>query len=69
MVTMGGGYMSALPEEGKPLPLIGSAFVVAADTREEVQKLIESDIYNKGGVWDLSKLQIYPFKCAVRKGL
>jgi hypothetical protein len=31
-----------------------------ADSREEVLKALQEDIYYKSGVWDWDKVQIYP---------
>jgi hypothetical protein len=36
-------------------------------TKEEVLAEIKKDIYATTGVWDLEKIQIYPFKAAFYK--
>jgi hypothetical protein len=61
---------SHVPEEGEsPPPMVGSALMVYSDSKEEVLELIKSDVYATSGVWDLSKIQIWPFKSAVRSDL
>ena len=40
-----------------------------AKTKEEVLERMKKDVYVTEGVWDLSKVQIYPFRSAVRKPL
>ena len=47
----------------------GSAMLIGARTREEVEKRVREDVYVQGGVWDLSKVTIVPFKSALRKAL
>lgn len=55
-----------MPKEGQnPPPIIGSAMVAYAETREEVLERLKSDVYSKSEVWDWSKVQIYPFKSAI----
>ncbi|KIW05316.1 hypothetical protein, variant 2 [Verruconis gallopava] len=69
-IVMGGAFFSHPPAEGEtPPPMIGSALVVYAETKEEVMQILEKDIYNTSGVWDLSKIQIWPFKSAVRSDI
>ena len=65
---MGGAIMSEKPSEGH-VPMIGSAMVAYAETKEEVIEAIKKDIYTESEVWDLSKIQIWPFRSAIRKGL
>lgn len=36
----------------------GSALLVHAETREEALKVVESDVYTKSGVWDMSKVGV-----------
>lgn len=67
--SMGGGLLEDPPKEGEPLKLNGSAVMTYAASREEVMEQLKDDIYVTSGVWDLSKVQIYPFKCAFRKEL
>jgi hypothetical protein len=66
---MGGAYFSSVPVEGETPPIIGSCMVAYAETKEEVLESIKSDIYTKSGVWDTSKIQIWPFRSALRSGI
>lgn len=69
-IIMGGAMFSHPPKDGEdPLPMVGSALLAYAESKEEVMEMIENDIYNKNGVWDLSKVQIWPFKSAVRSDI
>ncbi|KAF9017530.1 hypothetical protein BDZ89DRAFT_1022153 [Hymenopellis radicata] len=56
----------AIIDKGPPPPdgskkMIGSTFIFEAKSIDEVQKIIESDIYYTSGVWDPEKLVINPF--------
>ncbi|KAF8909906.1 hypothetical protein CPB85DRAFT_1306959 [Mucidula mucida] len=44
--------------------MIGSTFIFEAKSIDEVQKIIESDIYYTSGVWDPEKIVINPFAAA-----
>ena len=44
---MGGAFFSSPPKEGETPDFKGSAMLVYAETKEEVMKLIENDIYSK----------------------
>ena len=68
-VVLGGSFMSDVPKEGETPPMIGSALLVVASTKEEVLELLKNDIYTKSGVWDMNNVQIWPFRSAVRSGL
>jgi hypothetical protein len=57
------------PSSKEPPKMKGSAALIGAKTREEVVERLKKDVYVEGGVWDLSKVQIIPFKSAVRKAL
>lgn len=52
-----------------PPKMKGSAMLIGAKTKEEVEERLKKDVYVEGGVWDLSKVQIIPFKSALRKAL
>jgi hypothetical protein len=52
-----------------PPKMKGSAMLVGAKTREEVVERVKKDIYVAQGVWDVEKIQIIPFKSAIRKAL
>ncbi|KAL3424939.1 hypothetical protein PVAG01_04220 [Phlyctema vagabunda] len=64
---MGGAYLEEVPQEGAALKIQGSAMIALAETKEEVLEVLKSDVYSENDVWDFSKIQIYPFKCAFRK--
>lgn len=57
------------PSSTDPPKMKGSAMLIGAKTREEVEERLKKDVYVSGGVWDLSKVQIIPFKSALRKAL
>ena len=50
-------------------PFIGSVIVVNAESREEVRKTLEQDIFVKEGIWDWEKVKILPFKTTMRSPL
>jgi uncharacterized protein len=61
--------MSSPPVEGETPPMIGSTLIVVAATKEEVLQRLKDDVYGQGGVWDLEKAQIWPFRSAIRSSL
>jgi uncharacterized protein len=61
--------MSSPPVEGETPPMIGSALIVVASTKEEVIERLKNDIYSTSGVWDVDNAQIWPFKSAIRSNL
>ncbi|CZR59658.1 uncharacterized protein PAC_09552 [Phialocephala subalpina] len=63
---MGGALLDEVPKEGEGLKINGSTVVAWASSKEEVLEILKGDIYAREGVWDLEKVQIYPFKCAFR---
>jgi uncharacterized protein len=67
--VLGGAYMSSPPKEGETPPMIGSALIAVAETKEEVLDRLRSDVYTTSGVWDVDKVQIWPFRSAIRSGL
>ncbi|KAF2279662.1 uncharacterized protein EI97DRAFT_183258 [Westerdykella ornata] len=65
-----GGAMLASPlVPGETPKMTGSAMLIGAKTKEEVIERIKRDIYVTNEVWDWSKIQIIPFKSALRKAL
>ncbi|RDW60869.1 hypothetical protein BP6252_12252 [Coleophoma cylindrospora] len=64
---MGGALLEEVPKEGEGMKMMGSALVAMASTKEEVIEMIKNDPYAKEKVWDLNKMQIYPFKSAFYK--
>ncbi|PSN63933.1 hypothetical protein BS50DRAFT_576564 [Corynespora cassiicola Philippines] len=67
----GGAMLEEPIKEGDagPPKMKGSAMLIGAKTREEVIERLKKDVYVQGGVWDLEKVQIIPFKSALRKAL
>jgi len=63
---MGGAILKDVPKEGGKLLIEGSAMVAYASSKEEVLEQLKKDVYAESGVWDFSKVQILPFKCAFR---
>ncbi|KUJ12125.1 uncharacterized protein LY89DRAFT_624569 [Mollisia scopiformis] len=63
----GGALLDEVPKEGEGLKISGSTVVAWASSKEEVMEILKGDIYAKEGVWDLEKVQIWPFKCAFRE--
>lgn len=64
ILTHGGALFTEPPKDGEPLPkFAGSLVHVMAETRDEVVKILESDIYHKSGAWDTKNAVIYP--CAI----
>ncbi|KAI5840842.1 hypothetical protein DFP73DRAFT_177188 [Morchella snyderi] len=65
-INFGGAYLNEPEQPGQPLAFRGSVLTCLAATREEVEETLRKDPYTTGEVWDWTKAQIYPFKCAVR---
>ncbi|KAE9979642.1 hypothetical protein EG327_006940 [Venturia inaequalis] len=60
---LGGAYFSDVPKAGEnPPPIIGSAMLAHAETKEEVLEKLKRDVYSESGVWDWEKVRIYPFR-------
>ncbi|KAH7355596.1 hypothetical protein BKA66DRAFT_446431 [Pyrenochaeta sp. MPI-SDFR-AT-0127] len=58
-----------VPGDTNPPKMKGSAMLIGAKSKEEVVERLQKDVYTKGEVWDFSKVQIIPFKSALRKPL
>jgi len=67
--TWGGVMLDEHMKDGEVPKFRGSILTIEADTKEEVWGIINSDIYVKNDVWDVEKVEIYPFRTAVRKPL
>lgn len=65
---MGGALLDEIPANDEPssLKINGSTLVLDAASKEEIMEMLKADVYAKEGVWDLEKVQMWPFKCAVR---
>lgn len=71
LIKMGGALLNDVPKNDNPESLAaagfaGSTLVMTASSREEIIEYLSQDVYSKSGVWDLTKVQIWPFKCAFR---
>lgn len=64
-----GAFFASKPEEGKTPSFKGSVMLAEAETEEEVVAALKRDVYTTGEVWDWSKVQIMPFKSALRVGM
>ncbi|KAI5359899.1 hypothetical protein Slin15195_G117580 [Septoria linicola] len=69
LLVLGGASLDEPLQEGQPPKINGSVLMAEADTKEEVMELVKSDVYYTKGVWDVEKIQIFPFKSAVREAL
>ncbi|KAJ4357924.1 uncharacterized protein N0V89_002501 [Didymosphaeria variabile] len=65
----GGAMLEEPVTEGQTPKMKGSTMLIGAKTKEEVMERLKQDVYVKEGVWDWSKVQIIPFKSALRKAL
>jgi len=67
----GGAMLEEPIKEGdtNPPKMKGSAMLVGARSKEEVVERLKKDVYVTGQVWDWEKVQIIPFKSALRKAL
>lgn len=68
-VVFGGATLTKQPADGEAPEMTGSAMLIKANSEEEVRAIVEGDAYVKGGAWDVSKMVITPFKCAVRTAM
>ncbi|CDZ96966.1 YCII-related [Phaffia rhodozyma] len=59
--VFGGGTLDghSVPHS-PPFPLNGSMFVLKCESMEQVRKIIESDPYYTGNVWDKERIEIKP---------
>jgi len=67
--VMGGASLEEPVKEGEGPKMNGSVMIALADTKDEVLEKIRKDVYYTSGVWDGSKIQIFPFKSAIRTPL
>jgi uncharacterized protein YciI len=68
-VCLVGAMLHTPLKDGEPPQATGSAMLIGAKTREEVVERLQKDVYVKDGVWDWEKVQIIPFRSAIRKAL
>ncbi|KAI9835830.1 MAG: hypothetical protein M1837_003579 [Sclerophora amabilis] len=64
-----GAILDEPAKGGEGLKIKGSIMLALAETEAEVLQALKEDIYYKSDVWDWGKVQIYPFRSAVRKEL
>ncbi|KAK0514652.1 hypothetical protein JMJ35_003269 [Cladonia borealis] len=64
-----GAILEDVPKDGDGLRIKGSVLLALAESREEVVKALQEDVYYKSGIWDWDRVQIHPFKSAVRQPL
>ncbi|KAJ6520211.1 hypothetical protein C8R45DRAFT_954293 [Mycena sanguinolenta] len=43
-------------------PFGGSFLLMEAESREEALKIVESDVYHKEGLWDISQIRVIEYK-------
>ncbi|PPQ70515.1 hypothetical protein CVT26_013973 [Gymnopilus dilepis] len=62
-IRIGGALTTpdAITNPDAPKNMVGSAFIIEAESIEQVKNMIENDIYYTSGVWDPEKLVITPF--------
>ncbi|KAF2201998.1 hypothetical protein GQ43DRAFT_393060 [Delitschia confertaspora ATCC 74209] len=67
----GGAMLEEPIKEGTsgPPKMKGSCMLIGADTKEQVLERLKKDVYVEGKVWDWERVQIIPFKSALRKAL
>ena len=58
-----GATLEEPAREGEDLRINGSVLLALAESREEVVKVLQQDIYYKSGVWDWDKVAIHPVCC------
>ena len=59
-MPMIGAIFEKHPQEGEDSKFLGSVVVYTGENVEEVQKMINNDIYATSGVWNLEEVRIYP---------
>ncbi len=52
----GGASLDEPIKDGEGPKINGSVMIVCADSKEEVMKVVEGDLYSESKVWDLSKV-------------
>ena len=51
-----GAMLEEVPQPGQGPKIKGSAMLVYADSKEEVERMLKEDIYTKSNVWDWKKV-------------
>ncbi|KAF8475025.1 hypothetical protein BDZ91DRAFT_712150 [Kalaharituber pfeilii] len=65
-IAFGGILLDRPIQEGETPGFKGSAMVALAASKEEVLAVLKADPYTKEDVWDWDKVEIYPFRTAIR---
>lgn len=69
-IVFGGPTLSRQREsEDEGYEITGSVTLFRASSEEEVWDMVKADPYAKIGVWDLDRVVVTPFWCAVRIGM
>jgi hypothetical protein len=68
-IVLGGAFMKDTWKDGETPPMMGSAMIYVAETKKQVLERMRIDIYTTSGVWDMDKVQIWPFRSAIRKAI
>jgi hypothetical protein len=70
ILTLGAMLEEPIKEgDSGPPKMKGSAMLIGARTKEEVLERVKKDVYVNEGVWDVEKVQVIPFRSALRKAL
>ncbi|KAK6518879.1 hypothetical protein TWF281_003570 [Arthrobotrys megalospora] len=69
IINFGGIMLHEHIKEGETPKFKGSIMLFSVETKEEVLEIIKGDKYVENDVWDLEKMEILPFKTALRKAL
>ncbi|KAK6499610.1 hypothetical protein TWF481_009975 [Arthrobotrys musiformis] len=69
IINFGGVMLDEHIKEGEVPKFKGSIMLISVETKEEVLEIIKGDKYVENDVWDLEKVEIIPFKTALRKAL
>ncbi|KAF6224074.1 hypothetical protein HO133_010648 [Letharia lupina] len=66
---LGGAILEEVIKEAQGPRIKGSIMLAFAESKEDVLKALQEDVYFTQGVWDWNKVQIHPFKSAFRQPL
>ncbi|KAF3181031.1 hypothetical protein TWF225_004006 [Orbilia oligospora] len=69
LINFGGVMLHEHIKEGETPKFKGSIMLFSVETKEEIWEMIKSDKYVENDVWDLEKVEIIPFKTALRRAL
>lgn len=61
MSSRPGAILNSVPKDDEPssLDFAGSTLIMVAETKEEVIKALNDDIYATEGVWDVEKVGVH----------